>query len=365
MTDARDSNPVDDLDLTERRLQNGHSATVSFYRPISEVLHVLVMDPDNPPVGMEIPNRPVSANDYVARLRGLLDTWGERLTLSFTAHYGEIFDGAVLEQFPQVRSLAIGGLDEAINLEAISELPHLTRLSLNYYGLEDNGLLGKLPVEQLTSLGLGKTKTKALDLAPLGRAGKLKGLYLEGHHRNLHALSALHGLEEFTFNPTAKGSLAFINGMSGLRVLKFVLGGTASIEEIALPVLEDLAFTMVRGLAELGDMQRFPALRRLRIQDQQQIRRIMFGADNTALEHLWLFNCSRLAAIDGLPECTQLKSLRWLFTGRDPSALSLPPSLTHLHMLSGKQKTEAAERAAIEKLGYIAEDHEGANFFYK
>lgn len=365
MTDATDVNLVDDLDLTERRLQEGHYAAVNFQRPISETLHVLVIDAYNPPVDKEIPKRPVSAKDYVARLHGLLDTWGERLTLSFSAHYGEIFDGAVLEQFPQVRSLAIGGLDEVINLEAISGLPHLTRLSLNYYGLKDNDLLGKLPVEQLTDLELGETKTKALDLAPLGRAGKLKRLFLKGHRKNLDALSALHGLEEFTFNATAKGSLAFINGMSGLRVLKFVLGGTASIEEFALPVLEDLAFTMVRGLAELGDMQRFPRLRRLRMQDQQQIRRITFGAGNTALEHLWLVNCSRLAAIDGLSECAQLKSLRWLFTERDPSTLSLPPSLTHLHMLSGKRKSEAAERAAIEKLGYIAEDHEGANFSYK
>lgn len=358
-------NPVDDLDLTERQLQEGHEATVQFCRPIGDILHVLVVDTDNPPVGLELPNRPVSADDYVTRLRGLLNIWGERLTLRFYAHYSEIFDGAVLEQFPQVRSLAIGELDEAINLEAISGLPHLTRLRLTYHWLKDKDLLGKLPVEQLTHLTLGKTETRALDLAPLGRAKRLKQLYLEGHHKNLDALSALHALEEFTFNAKANGSLAFINAMSGLRALKFNLGGTASIEEIALPQLEDLAFTMVRGLEELGDMQRFPGLRRLFMQDQQQIERITFGAGNAALEHLWLYNCSRLAAIDGLRECAQLKSLRWLFTECEPSALSLPPSLTHLHMLSGKRKNQAADKAAIEAMGYIAEDHEDAWLFYK
>ena len=350
-----------DLDQIELDLKTHGEATVQFDRPIGETLSIV---PNNgsadPKDWLQTPS-----TDYIARLNAMCREWGAKLTVRFYGHYNDVFDGRSVHQFPDVHSLAADCLYEAENVEAIGELPHLSRLSLGIFELKDKAILSKLPLNTLTHLTLTATETKALDLAPLADASALQKLFLEGHHKNIAALANLRGLQEFTFNAKKGLDLSFINGMSDLRALKFNLGGTESIEGITLDRLQDIAFTMVRGLNELGDMQRFPVLKRLLAQDQQQFSSVKFGAGNQELEHLQFYNCGKLTRIEGLEQCPKLLSLRWLFTDSDPAKLNLPKSLTHLHMLSGSRKTEGAEKAAIEALGYIADDHREASFFYK
>ncbi|MEL6878101.1 MAG: hypothetical protein AAGL68_08405 [Pseudomonadota bacterium] len=358
---AKDNVAAFDLDQVEIELKKYGESTVQFDRPIGETLSIVQTNGSWD--GKDWPQTPRA--DYLARVNAMCREWGPKLTVRFYGHYGDVFDGRSVHQFPDAHSLSVNCIHEAENVDAIGELPHLSRLSVGIYELKDKALLSKLPLERLTHLTLTATETKALDLAPLADAKALQKLYLEGHHKNIAALANLNGLQEFTFNAKKGLDLSFINGMSDLRALKFNLGGTESIENIALDRLQDIAFTKVRGLSELGDMQRFPALRRLLAQDLQQFARIKFGAANQKLEHLHFFNCGKLTRIEGLAQCPQLLSLRWLFTDIDPASLDLPKSLTHLHMLSGKRSDEAREKEAIEAMGYIAGDHRNASFSYK
>ncbi len=352
---------VDDLDLAVGELRAGREVTIQFAHAIGDTLHVF--SPDE--MGEPDDGTPVSAEDYVERVRALCRQFGEQVTIRFYDHFEEVFDGASVQMFPEAQSLHLGSLDEVENLEAAFQLPNLKRLVLSCFWLKDKRILEHLNFDLLTHLTIDQTNTKALDLAPLEQAQSLKALYLAPHHKNIGALSALTNLEEFAFSSKKGLDLSFINGLENLRSLKFNLGGTESIADIALPKLEDIAFTMTRNLEELGDMQRFPALKRVFMQDQQQVERIRFGAENRALEHLWFYNCNALEELEGLNECARLKSLRWIFTDRDPATLSLPNSLTHLHVLSGKRGAEAKEKAAIKAMGYIPDDHDDAWFFYK
>lgn len=356
---------VDDLDLIEADFRAGNQATVQFTEPIGDTLDITLEEESEQARGFEIPSRQIAASEYIARVRQMLTKWGEKLTIRFYDHFGEVFDGNCVHIFPETQSLHLGGLSEVENLDAAFTLPHLKRLCLACYWLKDRKLLTHLNFDQLTELVIDQTDTKALDLAPLAQAHKLKRLYLASHHKNIDELSALSSLEKFTLSAKTGLDLSFINGMTNLRTLNFNLGGTRSIADIALPKLEDIAFSMTRNLSELGDMQRFPKLRRLFMQDQQQIESAQFGAGNSALEHLWFYNCGKLTNISGLDQCGNLKSLRWTFTDRDPASLKLPKSLTHLHMLSGKRGRKEPEKAAIQAMGYIADDHEDSWFFWK
>lgn len=360
MTGVPDLCMAFNLDEIEAELESGRDATVQFDKSIGDTL--LLVDPAEEAVG-RWPRQPSAP--YLERLDGMCARWGDRLTVRFYAHYSQVFDASILERLPNVASLAADCLWQASNLEAIGDLRRLSKLRLGVFELADKDILRKLPLRQLGELTLTPTSTKAVDLAPLAEAKVLRRLFLEGHHRNIEALKALDGLEEFTLNAKKGLDLRFINGMTGLVALKFNLGGTESIEAIELPQLRDLAFTMTRGLTELGDLQRFPKLRRLLMQDQQHISQVRVGAGNADLEHLWFYNCKALNAIAGVAQCGSLKSIRWLFTDNDPAKLMLPASLTHLLMLSGKRKAEADEIAAIEALGYIASQHPEAQFFYK
>lgn len=360
MTDVLDLCMAFDLDQIESELKAGGDVTVQFDKPIGDTL--LIVDPAQDDFA-KWPQVPADA--YLERLNTVCADWGAQLTVRFYAHYSDVFDASVLERLPDIHSLAADCLERASNLEAISGLEKLSKLSLGIYELDDKAVLSKLPLAQLREFTLSPAQTKALDLAPLAEASALRRLYIEGHHKNIAELAALNQLESFTFNAKTGLDLSFINGMVGLRALKFNLGGTHSIADITLPKLEDLAFTMTKNLSELGDLQRFATLRRLFMQDQQNVSRIQVGAGNKALEHLWFYNCKNLEAIEGLADCPKLKSLRWLFTQIDPASLTFPKSLTHLHMLSGKRKLEEQEKTAITQLGYVAEDHPNAWFFYK
>lgn len=356
-----DDQLVFDLDMVERDLEKTGSSQVQFDRPLEEKLHIITLDKN----GEMIDGPRVSREDYMARVRKLCARWGAGLNVRFYGHHSDGFDGRVLRDLPEVRSLTVNSLYEATNLEEIAGLPHLTELHIGVYELEDKNLLHRLPVARLTDLTIEEAKTKALDLSPLAEARALRRLRIFGHKKKIEAVGALSDLEEFVFNPAKDKSLAFLNTMTGLRALKFVLGGIESIEEVALPGLEDIAFTMVRGLAEIGDLQRFPALRRFFMQDQPQIARAATGAANQALAHLWFYNCPNLSAIDGLGDLPSLKSLRVVKTGLTLTALTLPRTLTHLECFSTKAREEAAETAAIEALGLIPESHPDMPFFYK
>ncbi len=351
---------VFDLNKAEKDLRFGREPSIQFDKPVGDTL--LVVDPSQADFEKW---RQVPSGPYLEHLDALCAKWGHKLKVRFYGHYGQVFDGAVLKRLPNIGSLSVDCLQEAINLEAIAELEHLRKLHLGVFELEDKSILSTLPLKQLRELMLSQTNTRALDLAPLAEAANLERLYLEGHSKGIAALAELKGLESFTFNPKKGSDLSFINGMRGLRALKFNLGGTETIEAIALPELQDMAFTRTRGLSELGDMQRFPKLRRFMMQDQPHVESARFGAENTDLEHLWFDNCKKLSTLYGVEECPKLESLRWLFTEKAPASLALPRSVTHLFMLSGKRGEEAAEKAVIEKLGYTAALHREAMFSYK
>ena len=351
---------VFDLDAVEAELQALGSSTVQFSRPLGDELQVV--SPSD-----EAPGPLVDRNTYLQRLRKMCEQWGDRLTVRFYSYFDQVFDAEVLLEFPEIRSLMINNMHgEVKNLELIGNMPNIRNLHLGIYELDDKRLLEKLPIENLVELTIEESKTKALDLAPLADARALRTLRLFGHKKNIEAIGALSNLNAFVFNPSSNKPLHFLNGLASLRSLKFVLGGAESLAGLnVLPALEEIAFTMVRGLVDIGDLQRFPSLRRGLMQDQPQIETVRMGAKNTALQHLWFYNCPKLANLEGIGELPVLESLRIVISAIKLDKMVLPKSLTHLGLYSTEVKKEADERAAIEALGLLPSDHPDMPFFYK
>lgn len=136
-----------------------------------------------------------------------------------------------------------------------------------------------------------------------------------------------------------------------------------SIAEIeSAPSLRDLSFHWVHTLDDLGDLQRFPTLRRLQIGLQKQLKTLRVGPANVGLEHI---RADGIDAIVGLSELPALKSL-YVFKGGldvDPSALS--PTLTHFALIPGGLKARQKHQAEIRARGLVPEAHPDASFFYK
>ena len=353
---------LDDLDTVAAELAAGHEWTLQFADPFAPPFRTAVPDPVQ---GLRAGD-PIDFDAYIGRANALCAEHGPRLTIRFYGHYDDDFDAETVKLFPEARSLVVNCLSEAANLDAIGSLTNLTSLGLGVHGYKGKDLLHALPLENLDYLCLEDFGTKAMDLAPLGDATRLRELRLLGTMaRNIDALACLDRLKIFSFAPVKTASLEFIGGMTGLRALKLVLGGTETLPPVSLKHLQDIAVTQTRGFRDLGPLDRFPALKRVLISDQPHLESVSTGAGNTKLEHLSFWNCPKLSRIDGLADAPALKSLYAVKTGLTLGTLSLPGSTTHAHIHTGKRRDEAAETAEIEALGLIDAAHPRADFFYK
>lgn len=351
-----------DLDEIERSLAAGNEETVQFSGPFTPPYHLGVPDDER---GLRAGD-PVDFEDYIARINGLCATYGSACTVRFYGHHRAAFDAEVVRLFPAARSLVANCLWEAKNLDAIADLGHLTHLGIGIADLKDRDLLAKLPMERLTYFCLEEVGTKALDLAPLARAEALRELRLMApYKKNIEALGQLDELDILSIAPVKGVPLDFIEGMAGLRTLKLVLGGADALPMVGHPGLENIAVTQTRGLADLGPLERFPALRRVMVSDQPHLEAVDMGPENTALAHLWFYNCPKLARLDGFERLPACLSLNAIMTGLTVAGLRYPSSLTHLHLHTTKRRDEAAEKTAIAALGFIDDWHPDAGLFYK
>ena len=351
---------VSDLDVVEAELTDGIPWEVQFDRTLGPEVFVMRFDADG--ALSESSRGLVATKSYFERLNGLCAGFGEQLAVRFYGHYGEVFDARVLENLPNAHALTVNCLDDACNLEAIAGLKNLSHLSLGARNLTDKAILSRLPVGQLKSLTLEEADTKALDLAPLAEGSNLTTLKIYGHRKNIAALGSLSTLEEFGFNPAKGMSLEFINGMTDLKALKLVLGGTEHLRDIELPNLQDLAVTQTRGFNDFGDLQRFGTLRRVLVQDEPHLKTITTGSGNPELQHVWFHNCPGLGEIAGLEDLPALRSLHASKTGLSDGIIDqLPTTVTHALIMSKGKKGQIGKKHAGLTIG----DHPDMPFFYK
>ena len=306
-----------------------------------QVLQIHRPLPDSVPIGhfsaggAEVVDEIVSRTAYLDLLQQACARLGNGLEVRFFDHdFGE-FDASVLDHLDEIRCLSLDGLESVRHPEAVGRLPKLTVLRFGPRRIDNARILGAIGVHRLEHFTLASTPTPALDFAALGDARSMRSLRLLGHGKNTEAVGRLTSLEELALQPSSKFSLEFVNGMVSLETLKLVLGNARSIGAIeALPALTDLSFREVRNLEDLGNLERFPRLRRLLVSDQPRITELQVGRRNAALEHIYLYSVPGLATLKGFSDLPALKSF-FVYDGRFELPWSeLPATLTHFQLMT-------------------------------
>jgi hypothetical protein len=150
-------------------------------------------------------------------------------------------------------------------------------------------------------------------------------------------------------------SLGFVSEIPHLASLSVGGGGRVSIAEIEAPELKELRVIRVQGLAELGDLSRFPELTFLVIQDQIRLEGLRFSKPGTKLERLRIINCQAMTELTGLEALPRLEELRISRTAFNLEALlarELPPGLGMLAFYTGKDREDRRIRAILDARGY-------------
>lgn len=277
----------------------------------------------------------------------------DRLQVRFFGHNRTPFDAALLRYLPEVRDLAVDCLSEIVHEEEVGLLPNLKRLSFGVFRLNRSDFLDTIDLGRLERLMLTENHKRNIDLSPLARCESLTELFIQGHWRGIDAIVSLSRLRKLTLSSFAKKhSPDFISAVRDLRELTLILGGRDDIADLSSATMEMLQILRVRGLANLGDLSRFPSLSALRIEDQLRLSKL--DLSGAKLERLSLFNCRKLAELPGLDMQDRLREFRASGVALDLNALrdrDWHPATRSVSLFSGSMKWNDATKARLAARG--------------
>ncbi len=178
----------------------------------------------------------------------------DRLEVRFYGHYGSVFDMRTILRMPHVKRLSVDCLMHADHFEALTDLGNLQWLNFGVFELDKPDILGQLNLSRLRGLTLGDTRKSNIDLAPLAAMTDLRDLFIGGHARRIEAIGHLQALKRLSLNAGNKVSLDFVNNLSELKHLKFILGGREDIAEVDGKGIECLEIVRVRGFSRFDHL---------------------------------------------------------------------------------------------------------------
>ncbi|MBS7563807.1 hypothetical protein KHS38_05275 [Mucilaginibacter sp. Bleaf8] len=299
------------------------------------------------------------AKDYTGKildkLNELCAKYDDNFRIRFYGHYGDSFDCNVVNHLPNVKALAVDCLIKAHNIEAITRLTNLQRLTVGIYEIKETELLSAENLQQVKELFLIDTKTKAFNLEFLSNYRNLTSLIISGHTKNIDAVGTLTKLNSLRLNSISKAPLHFVNGLKELKFLSITLGGRDNIYEIGENEIEHLELVWIRGLNDISNMGNFRKLQTLKVEDQIRLPDIHFDRELPELHDLKLLNCKTLTSLSGLEKLPALEKLRIYKTNVDFEQFiqqPLPPLLKVLAFYTTKNKVDAQLRARLKSMGY-------------
>lgn len=297
----------------------------------------------------------VYSDKMLFKLNKLCAKYDKSFSIRFYGHYSKVFDCKVVQKIPNVKSLYIDCIIKAGNVDYISRLENLERLSLGIYELKETEILNSENFIKLTELIIGETKTKAFNLEYLKEFKRLKLLIISGHTKNIDSLSKLTELEYLGLNSISKVKLGFINSLNKLKTLNFVLGGRENLDEIEENNIEELQIIRVRGFNSLRNISKFSSLKNLLIEDQVKIEQLDFDKANPNLTDFKLINCKTFKKLSGISNLSSLKHLRIYKTAIEFDSFikqPFPESLKILAFYTTKSKINKTIRARLDELNY-------------
>ena len=299
-------------------------------------------------------SKPGQSIALLKSINALCKVFGKKLPIRFYAHYQNDFDASILEHLPDVQCLLVDCLQEISNPEHIFKLPKLKKLSFGVHHYDNPDFLHELNLDKLEQLTIGETKKRNFDLSPIREGSQIRSLLVEGHNKNIDEIGKLENLDTLRlYSIGKKTSLEFASSITKLEKLEIVLGGRQNIDEIKHPLLRELKIIRIRGFNDLGDLSRFPRLRRLHIADQIKI--LSISLQNPDLNELMILNCKSLNELNGLEALEKINHVRCYRTSLDYenlSQLNWAKSLKVLALYSGNNKSDEALRRQLDSRGF-------------
>lgn len=291
----------------------------------------------------------------LAELNELCLEYDDNFSVRFYGYYQGSFDCKTLLKLANIKALWLDCLMKADNLEVLTELKNLRRLSLGVFELKETEILEAENFKNLKKLIIGETRTKALNLQYLENYKDLNFLIISGHTKNIHVVGKLVELEYLGLNSISKVKLDFINKLKRLKSLHLILGGRENLDEIEENEIETLEIIRVRAFNSFKNISNFKKLKNLLIEDQIQLTNLHFDQEISTLTDFKLINCKTFNSLTGLEKLIGLNQLRIHRTNINFDEFikqQFPKSLNILTFYTAKTKIDKEIKERLLNLGY-------------
>lgn len=223
--------------------------------------------------------------------------------------YSSVCDLSFLWTMDKVRDFSADCLRRAQNIEAITRMPSLRRVGVGVFELQEFNFLADLAPE-VEAIYLGATRSKKPSLRLLERFGELRELNVEGHRKDIEAISSLRKLEDLTLRSVSVEDFSFLRALSKLWSLDIKLGGSKNLRALAdLENIKYLELWQVRGLVELGPISTLTGLQYLFLQSLPRVVRLPELGKLIRLRRLHLDNMKGLRNLEALCGAPSLEEL--------------------------------------------------------
>lgn len=285
------------------------------------------------------------------------------IELRVYGYYGEVCDLEFLRHLPDLRQFAGDCLHGTVrNVESIAELTKLESLSIGMWELRSLEFLGSVPAG-LRRLSVGASKSKSVDLAPIGRFRELRELFVEGHQKRIEVVSEFSSLERIWLRSISTPGLTYLRPLNHLQEVWLGLGGVRDLKAICgKESITRLELWQVRGLEDVGLIAELPSLRDVWLQSLPHVRSLPDLRNAAELRRVVLTNMKGLTSFGALEFAPALEAFAlWEAMKVPPAALAPVLRNPRLRMVSvglgSDAKNEAFESMRIQA-GLVPYKHE-------
>ena len=199
------------------------------------------------------------------------------------------------------------------------EIPFVRAITIDSYNTKDfSPLLNNL---NLKKLGIGETKSAAVDLSFIKEFDKLESLYIDGMKKGLENVSKLINLRELTFRGIKMSNIQFISNLKKLSTLKLLFGSYKNLDSISeLQNLKSIEFSRVRQIPNYNFLKSLKNLEILQFEGMSKLEELpdLSGLNN--LKRLQVYNNLRLKDIGSIKRIPNLKVFLISFAENSKSA---------------------------------------------
>ena len=181
-----------------------------------------------------------------------------------------VYDLAFTSKMTNIHHFSVD-LMNAVGVERIAEMEELESLGVSIFHLEGFGFLNEVTL-RLKKLLLGRTKSKKINLLPLGRFDSLEEIYIEGHQKNIEVLSQLENLKDVTLRSISTPDISYLRPLHQMWSLDIKLGGIKDL--YAIEEMENIKYFelwQIRGLSDIDVISSLTGLQFLFLQSLRQV----------------------------------------------------------------------------------------------